>query len=205
MASGRHARRAKRTLVASTALVADPDFELSLHEVPRHLATECQLVFPQLRECEQRHTSESARRLLAVPTMHRAAVGILQRNEQTEAERLRVFLQFSHFANVFRVLLRRRDPDAFVDYVALEGAGAIGGSGAIFDEVSSTKALLGHRVKLYMGVPIIVHPRWGFNRLALHTIVLFGDPRDAADVLGEMAESYRCGVHRGVAEDDGEL
>ena len=56
------------------------------------------------------------------------------------------------------------------------------------------QALLGYRVLLYCGVPIVSHPRWGSARLTLHTIVLFGTTRDAAAVLREMLASYRCGV-----------
>ena len=131
------------------------------------------------------------RELLAIPTFHLAAFDIMHRDEQTEAERARVFVRFAHFANVLRTLLRRQDPGALVDFGDLDGMASCGRStGAVYDEVSSTKALLGYKVVGYMGVNIIAHPEHGSSRLCIHTVLLHARPADARALLAHFVRQY---------------
>ena len=185
------------------------------------LQAECCLVFPALREhlaAEKEIARKAAgaaagaaiagvsqqqppqqpqqpqlepRELLAIPTFHLAAFDIMHRDEQTEAERARVFVRFAHFANVLRTLLRRQDPGALVDFGDLDGMASCGRStGAVYDEVSSTKALLGYKVVGYMGVNIIAHPEHGSSRLCIHTVLLHARPADARALLAHFVRQY---------------
>ena len=144
------------------------------------------------------------RELLAIPTCHLASFDIMHRDEQTETERARVFVRFAHFANVLRTLLQRQDAEAFVDFGDLDGMASCGRStGAVYDEVSSTKKLLGYKVVSYMGVPIIAHPDHGSNRLCLHTMVLHARPADVQALLTHFVREYGVVGDAGVATTSG--
>ena len=182
-------RRAKQTLLLPLLIEGLACFEVSLHQVPRAIRGECELVFPDLLPfLAVKKSSSDGRELLALPTMHQADFSILELNEKTEGERLRLFLRFSHFALALKALLSEVDPGSFATFPDIDGGAAVGQSSiTIYDEVSSTKSLLGYRVFLYMGVQIIDHPNWGFKKLAVHTILLYARPLQAQAVLLQLA------------------
>jgi hypothetical protein len=127
----------------------------------------------------------------AIPTMHRSDFSILERNDKTEEERLRLFLRLSQFAIMLKALLTSVDPGSFLDFPDIDGGAAVGQSSVtIYDEVSSTRSCLGYRVFLYMGVQIVDHPKWGFSNLAVHTILIYARPKDAQNVLLKMASCF---------------
>ena len=202
----RQAKRQRATRMAPTRMQHLEDgVEVSLHEVPLSLHTECCLVYPSLREhiraakmARQAAAPGTARQLLAIPTFHVAAFDIMHRNDDTEAERARVFARFAHLANIYCTLLRRHDPDAFADFSDLEGIASLTEStGTVFDEVSSARALLGYKVVPYMGVPIVHHPVLGSNRLCVHTIILHARLNDALHLLKQFVQEYKVGAGRG--------
>ena len=109
----RQARRLRATLMSPTRMQHLEDgVEVSLHEVPRALHTECCLVYPSLPEhiraakmasraaAPDTGHANGLRQLLAIPTFHLAALDIMHRNDDTEAERARVFARFAHLANI---------------------------------------------------------------------------------------------------------
>jgi hypothetical protein len=175
-------RRLKRTLVAPCSIQGEEEneiFEASLHEVPRSLHSEIALVFPDLKT-----DRNSGRQLLALPTYHAAQFSILEINEATEAERLRLFLRFRDFASSFRDQLTKLDPDAFLDIPDIDGAAAFSRSTmTIYDEVTSTRSLLGYSTFLYMGVQMVQHPRFGYAKLALHTMIVWAQKEDVQMLL----------------------
>lgn len=182
-------RRAKRTLLAPRCIQVGEDhsFEVSLHEVPRSLHSDIALVFPDLQT-----ERNSGRQLLVVPTFHAAQFAILEINEATEAERLRLFLGFKEFASSFQENLSKLDPDSFVDIADIDGAATFSRSTVtIYDEVTSTRALLGYSTFLYMGVQLVQHPRLGYGKLALHTMIVWAHK---SDVLGLLLDLKRTPV-----------
>jgi hypothetical protein len=186
-------RRAKQNILLPVPLDGLANFEASLHKVPRTMRLDCEMVFPDLRQfLAQNKAAADGRELLAIPTMHRSDFGILERNDKTEGERLRLFLIFSQFATMLKTLLAGVDPGSFVDFPDIDGGAAIGQSSVtIYDEVSSTRSLLGYRVFLYMGVQIVEHPNWGFSNLAVHSILLYTRPTDAEKVLLKAASCFK--------------
>jgi len=56
----------------------------------------------------------------------------------------------------------------------------------IYDEVSSTRATLGYSTFLYMGVQIVHHPVIGYERLGVHTVLMWARPEDAKEAFGRM-------------------
>ena len=209
-------RRAKRVLLSPTTLTRSPPppslFQVSLHQIPSHLQDEVKLVFPGVNEilraedddankeetCGEISSSSSSsssspeqRVLLAIPTVHACGFNVLERNEMTEQERMRVFTRFAHFSNIFTTLLKRQDVAAFADFVDIDGgASTTPGGQAIYDEVMSCKALLGYKLTRYCGVTMVVHPEAGWKRLVLHTIIVCGRPSVVKDVLVTMVEGY---------------
>ena len=123
---------------------------------------------------------------MCVPTFHKAAFDILERNEVTERERERVFAEFARFARDFMARMRRRDSIAFVDFVGLHGCASESAGQAIFDEVMSAKTLCGYKLMTYCGVTIVDHPDFGYRDLTVHSIVVFANPIVTTEVLTEM-------------------
>ena len=197
-AKSRVRRRLQRVVFPPTSLVRSPPapflFQVSLHRIPAHLEQEVKLVFPSI--VEGGHQSDGGRVMLAIPTLHMCRFDVLERNDTNESERVRVFARFAHFANVFKILLLRKDRAAFVDYVDIDGgASTTTGGQAIYDEVMSCKALLGYKMTRYCGVAMIVHPTAGWKRLTLHTMLVYASPSDALEVLQCMVEQYTISLH----------
>ncbi len=137
---------------------------------------------------------EEERFLMAVPVFLLANFEIMERNEETEAERLRLWCAFQHFANVFKAMMGQRDALALSDYSDLDGSAATTRrTGTIYNEVQSCKALLGYRIRLCECVPIVSHPQLGWDKLVVHTVVAFCRQSDAQAVLGAMVEGYGRG------------
>ena len=194
--SNRQKRRLERTVVSPKTLntTLGVYFQLSCHKVPRLLVSECELVFPclttQIRMEENDVAASELRRrqLLCIPTFHRAAFDILERNRVTEDERARVYMRFERFARAFKDRMLKRDSLAFVDWVGLHGcASDTHGGQAIYDEVMSAKSLCGYRLTSYCGVSIVDHPVVGYRDLTVHSIVCFANHFVTAEILNEMA------------------
>jgi len=209
-AKNRVRRRLQRVVFPPTSLVRSPPapflFQVSLHRIPAHLEQEVKLVFPSIVEgghqsggggsSSSSTSSDGGRVMLAIPTLHMCRFDVLERNDTNESERVRVFARFAHFANVFKILLLRKDRAAFVDYVDIDGgASTTTGGQAIYDEVMSCKALLGYKMTRYCGVAMIVHPTAGWKRLTLHTMLVYASPSDALEVLQCMVEQYTISLH----------
>jgi len=211
-AKSRVRRRLQRVVFPPTSLVRSPRapflFQVSLHRIPAHLEQEVKLVFPSIVEgghqsggggsssSSSSTSSDDGRVMLAIPTLHMCRFDVLERNDTNESERVRVFARFAHFANVFKILLLRKDRAAFVDYVDIDGgASTTTGGQAIYDEVMSCKALLGYKMTRYCGVAMIVHPTAGWKRLTLHTMLVYASPSDALEVLQCMVEQYTISLH----------
>lgn len=193
--SHRQKKRLERTIVNPTTIKTSLGvyFQLSCHTVPRFLVSECELVFPHLSNQMRMEKNDAAasdirrRQLLCIPTFHRAAFDILERNEVTEQERTRVYLRFERFARAFKDRMLQRDSLAFVDWVGLHGcASDTNGGQAIYDEVMSAKSLCGYKLTSYCGVTIVNHPVVGYRDLAVHSIVCFANHLVAAATLNEM-------------------
>ena len=189
----RHQRRKERTVSQPAILTKSPSntfFQVSLHKIPSSLTQEVKLVFPSLNELLKRK-DDPERLLLAIPTLHTTQFEILERNETTELERVRIFTRFAHFSNIFQTLLAKKDPEAFVDYVDIDGGASLTDGGqAVYDECMSMKALLGYKLTNYMGVTMIVHPLQGWKNLTLHTIITYGKRKDIVEILDLMISSY---------------
>ena len=149
---------------------------------------------------EEEEGEEEERFLMAIPVFLVADFDIIERNTRTEAERLRLWCAFQHFANVFKAMLGQRDPIALSDYSDLDGSAATTRrTGTIYNEVQSCKALLGYRIKLCECVPIVSHPTYGWDHLVVHTVVAWCKVGDARAVLGSLIEGYG----RSVGVDEG--
>lgn len=182
-------RRKKRTLLFPRALLADGDFEASMHELPRTLFSEVKLVFPDIASCCNR---EDERELLTVPTFHSASFSILEMNEGTDNERLRLFLRFKDYAADFLKELKNIDVSSVGDIPDIDGSATFSRSTVtIYDEVSSTRSLLGYSTFLYMGVQMVQHPRIHYSKLAVHTMVLFAKPGDAMEAFIRLENQYK--------------
>ena len=161
----------------------DTDFEASLHHLPRTLKTEIKLVFPDLASRIQ-PDGDATRKLLVVPTYQSAAFPILEITGETEAERLCLFLRFRSFARDLSRRLSRLDPASSLDIPDIDGAATFTrATVTIYDEVGSTRAVLGYPTFLYMGVQIVQHPRMGYERLAVHTAVVYARPEDVVEAF----------------------
>jgi len=192
-------RREKNTLLHSRPLSSSSDeeeyFEASLHQLPRTLTSEIKLVFPDLASRAQpNNNGDTARKLLAIPTYHTASFSILEINDKTEAERLRLFLRFKTYAQTLSQHLKQIDPLSSLDIPDIDGAATFGRATiTIYDEVSSTRALLGYSTFLYMGVQIVHHPVIGYARLAVHTVLMYARPEDAKEAFGRMEQVESLG------------
>jgi len=196
-------RREKNTLLSPRPLLllssANTYFEASLHQLPRTLNNEMKLVFPDLASQNQ-SSDGTTRKLLAIPTYQTAAFSILEINDQTEAERLRLFLRFKSYAQDLSQHLSQIDPLSSLDIPDIDGAATFGRTTVtIYDEVSSTRALLGYSTFLYMGVQIVHHPKIGYSKLAVHTVLMYARPDDAKEAFLRMekvqllSETTVCG------------
>lgn len=178
-------RREKRTLLPPRPIITTDDdisYEISLHQLPKTLHNEIALVFPDL--AAQNLKDGSGRELLAIPTYHTASMEILERNQTTEDERLRIFLCFKDLATQFRNELSKLDSMSNVDIPDIDGSATFSRSTVtIYDEVSSTRSILGYSTFLYMGVQMVHHPRIGYSKLAIHTMILYGRPDDVKQVF----------------------
>mmetsp|Transcript_4846 Transcript_4846/g.10258 ORF Transcript_4846/g.10258 Transcript_4846/m.10258 type:complete len:225 (+) Transcript_4846:129-803(+) len=197
-------RREKRTILPPRALLPEKDFEASLHQLSPSLIMEAKLVFPNLVpllssiNTTNNTNNVKIRELLAIPTYHIANFPILERNDTTEEERLRLFLRFQKFAREYSRELNKIDPSSFVDIPDIDGIASFstsnngGGGGigsAIYDEVSSTRSLLGYSTFLYMGVQIVQHPRIHYSKLTVHTVVVWALIDDAKQAFLNVAEA----------------
>jgi len=183
-------RREKNTLLKPRPLILASDdddyFEASLHHLPRTLNGEIKLVFPDLASKIQ-PSYDTTRKLLAIPTYQLAAFSILEINEETEAERLRLFLRFKAYAQDLSKHLSQIDPSSSLDIPDIDGSATFSRSTVtIYDEVSSTRAILGYSTFLYMGVQIVQHPRMGYAKLAVHTVLVYARPDDAMEAFRRM-------------------
>ena len=181
------------------------EFEASLHQLPRTLHGEIELVFPDIASQAKREKKEmmkegegkgtsTGREYLVIPTFHIAEFSILERNDQTEDERLQIFLRHRDFATEFMKLLKEKDHDSQLDMPDIDGSStfSIGGHTlTVFDEVASTRSILGYSTFLYMGVEIVHHPRIGYQKLSIHTIVMYARPKDAEETYYELLKQYR--------------
>jgi len=92
------------------------------------------------------------------------------------------------------------DPLASLDIPDIDGAATFGRSTiTIYDEVSSTRAILGYSTFLYMGVQIVHHPVIGYARLGVHTVLMYARPEDAKEAFGRM-ENLEVGGGGGEGE-----
>lgn len=200
---------------SSPPLLSD-SFEASLHKLPRTLNSEVELVFPEIAAQAKRekrgktrsssntiggsnnensdHDDESAkpREYLLIPTFHVSRFSTLERNDRTEDERVRIFLRFRDFAREFRDRLFQKDPGSRLDIPDIDGASSFSvhhSTSAAYDEVASTRSVLGYSTFLYMGVQIVHHPRIGYEKLAIHTIVLYARSRDVEEIYFELLNS----------------
>lgn len=187
-------RREKNTLLNPRAILPlDEDnygcFEASLHQLPRTLNSEIKLVFPDL--ASQTQSRDITRKLLAIPTYQTAAFPILEINDETEAERLRLFIRFKKYAQDFSEHLSQIDPDSLLDIPDIDGSATFTRSTVtIYDEVSSTRAILGYSTFLYMGVQIVQHPRMGYAKLAVHTVLVYARPDDAKEAFRRIEKVF---------------
>lgn len=191
-------KREQRTILSPRPFIANDSessqpFEASLHQIPRTLQSEIALVFPDVASqfiLEKKNACGnvgSKREYLAIPTCHAAEFPIIEINEETEEERLRIFLRFKNFAAEFARRLKQRDASSLVDIPDIDGSATFSrATVTIYDEVASTRSILGYSTFLYMGIQIVHHPRIGYAKLALHTMVLFARPEDARDTYLEM-------------------
>mmetsp|Transcript_20198 Transcript_20198/g.31161 ORF Transcript_20198/g.31161 Transcript_20198/m.31161 type:complete len:211 (-) Transcript_20198:488-1120(-) len=188
-AERRAAKRAANTLFERHTLsVPDGDadgagsatIEVSAHRIARQITTFLPHVFP---DCPAVGT------LSVVCTFQKSKFDIMEINDQTEGERLRMFGGFSRFAD--RVLTDLEAavssgancPPPFADYADLDGTPcrtSLGGSA--FNEVEVARSALGYRLTNVGGVSIIIHPTWGRN-IYVGSIVTSHDEKDIATVL----------------------
>eukprot|EP00536_Pseudo-nitzschia_multiseries_P007850 jgi/Psemu1/18910/gm1.18910_g len=193
---------------ASYPLVKPPSgsFEASLHQLPRTLNSEIEVVFPEIASQARQEkrlkrknnigggdNEIKEREYLVLPTFHVANFSILERNDRTEDERLRIFLRFRQFAMEFRNRLAQKDPQSQLDIPDIDGASTFSANShttSAYDEVASTRSILGYSTFLYMGVQIVHHPRIGYGRLAIHTIVMYADSKDAEGIYYELRKNY---------------
>ncbi|VEU36250.1 unnamed protein product [Pseudo-nitzschia multistriata] len=187
-------------------------FEVSLHRLPRTLNSEIELVFPEIAsqakrekreqakhkkdECTKENTkrNDHKREYLVIPTFHVTRFSILERNDRTEDERIRVFLRFRDFATEFKHRLSQKDPFSRLDIPDIDGASTFSDSvhtNSAYDEVASTRSILGYSTFLYMGIQIVQHPRIGYEKLAIHTIVAYANCRHAAETYLELLKKYQ--------------
>jgi hypothetical protein len=190
---------------SSSPLQSDA-FEASLHQVPRTLNSEIDLVFPEIASQAKREKREkmknkiggddesTKREYLVIPTFHVARFSTLERNDRTEDERIRIFLRFREFAKEFRNLLSKKDPKSQLDMPDIDGASAFSMNGhttSAYDEVASTRSVLGYSTFLYMGIQIVNHPRIGYQKLAIHTIVIYARSKDAEETYFELLKNNK--------------
>uniref|UniRef100_A0A7S4AXG0 Uncharacterized protein n=1 Tax=Pseudo-nitzschia australis TaxID=44445 RepID=A0A7S4AXG0_9STRA len=196
--------------LSSSPLLSD-SFEASLHKLPRTLNSEVELVFPEIASQAKREKREKTknnvniggndskdnestnREYLLIPTFHVSRFSTLERNDRTEDERVRIFLRFREFAKEFRERLFQKDPGSQLDIPDIDGASTFSVSGrhstSAYDEVASTRSVLGYSTFLYMGVQIVHHPRIGYEKLAIHTIVIYARSRDVEEIYFELLNS----------------
>jgi len=181
-------------------------FEASVHHIPRTLNSEIDVVFPEIasqarREKRQKLKNNDGRRFdasgereyLVLPTFHVANFSILERNDRSEDERVRIFLRFRHFAVEFRKRLAQKDSKAQLDIPDIDGASTFSTSGhttSAYDEVASTRSVLGYSTFLYMGVQIVHHPRIGYEKLAIHTMVIYARAQDVEEIFYELLKKW---------------
>ena len=188
-------------------------FEASLHNLPRTLYNEIELVFPdiasQVKYDKQKNdkmrimndNDDNKREYFVIPTYHIAKHSILELNDKTENERLNIFLRFKdHFATDFYNLLKQKDQYALLDIPDIDGSastlfssnGDSGGnySSTIYDEVASTRSILGYSTFLYCGLQIVSHPCYGYEKLAIHTIIIYSRLTDVKETYIELFKRY---------------
>ena len=189
-------------------------FEASLHNLPRTLYNEIELVFPdiasQVKYDKQKNDKmrimnnnddNNKREYFVIPTYHIAQHSILELNDKTENERLTIFLRFKdHFATDFYNLLKQKDQYALLDIPDIDGSastlfssnGDSNGnySSTIYDEVASTRSILGYSTFLYCGLQIVSHPCYGYEKLAIHTIIIYSRLTDVKETYMELFKRY---------------
>ena len=188
-------------------------FEASLHNLPRTLYNEIELVFPdiasQVKYDKQKNdkmrimnnNDDNKREYFVIPTYHIAQHSILELNDKTENERLTIFLRFKdHFATDFYNLLKQKDQYALLDIPDIDGSastlfssnGDSSGnySSTIYDEVASTRSILGYSTFLYCGLQIVSHPCYGYEKLAIHTIIIYSRLTDVKETYMELFKRY---------------
>jgi hypothetical protein len=186
-------------------------FEASLHNLPRTLYNEIELVFPdiasQVKYDKQKNdkirimNDDNKREYFVIPTYHIAKNSILELNDKTENERLCIFLRFKdYFVTDFYNLLKQKDQYALLDIPDIDGSastlfssnGDSGGnySSTIYDEVASTRSILGYSTFLYCGLQIVSHPSYGYEKLAIHTIIIYSRLIDVKETYMELFNRY---------------
>ena len=181
-------RRLDRTLAPPARCARLEEIvEASLHVVPPALRDDVKLVFPSLH-------SPTALPLLAITTFHVARMHIIDINDATERERMRLYQRFARFAAAISRKVAARHDLAVCDWADIDGCAAHGErTMTIYDEVSGAKAMLGYRGTLCQCVPVVVHPTHGYANLAVHTMCLRADAADAKAALSEVLREWADG------------
>ena len=160
--------------------------EASVHELSPANSEFIPLAFPGLAAMA---SAKGGRlKLRVVVTFQPAGMDIMERNDRTEAERKRLFLGFSAFAEQLSTQLRSSGPAAFADYADMDGGAMLTERGAsMFNEVEIVRAALGYRLTSVGGVTIVVHPRWGTNVYVGSVVTASVEPEVLVSTLRQFA------------------
>lgn len=131
-----------------------PDFQISVHDLPRTLKHEISAIFPALRELPPSP-------ILLIPTIQRSALDLLEFGKAEEVEKDRLLAQFVVFAKRLRTELQRRgywcdatDPVTGCAYFGVNAGG--------YSDVNGIQRVLQYSTRDVGGCRVLEHPDWGF-------------------------------------------
>lgn len=128
-----------------------PDFEFSVHSIPRTHRDEVAAIFPNV----------STEDMLVVPTCQRSAVDLVEWGDDAAREKDKLLIQFQHIAKgVCEALIAQGywadyiDPCSGLPMIHKEG-------NTVYGEVQAMVTLLGYKTQNAGCCSVLLHPSWG--------------------------------------------
>ena len=142
---------AKNVLKPTTTLTSLPDFEYSIHSVPRTHKDEVEAIFPKADISD----------MLIVPTCQKSGVDLVEWGDDAAKEKDRLLIQFRDIAKPVCELLISQvywadwiDPCSGLPMIHKEG-------NAVYGEVQGLVTLLGYKTQNAGCCSVLLHPVWG--------------------------------------------
>ena len=135
----------------TTTTTSPPPFEVSVHTLPRLVASEIQQVLPGV---------ETPTGMIAILTAQKSKYELVEWGDEVAKEKDELLERFVAWASVVRQHLM--DQGYWCDYIdPCSGLPANTDGNQLYGEVDGFQALLGYRTQNANCCKILLHPKWG--------------------------------------------